>query len=179
MKQDLNLLPSVAKFQAAKIKLKKKIFLFMGVFLSIWIFFIVLIFVWILIDNVLLNKAKKDNTVALTQYKSLVTNVVLSKKNKYQAKIVGKVLNNRFEYGTLIQRIMSFFSGDITLENFKIKTEKQFVLQGAVSGPNFIQVEEMIKDINLGYMNDFKSAKLNGISIGSVVWRFEMEVNLI
>lgn len=179
MKQDLNLLPSVAKFQAAKIRLKKKIFLFMSIFLGVWVTFMVLIFIFFGVNSLLLIKAKRDNETALDKYKSLVTNVVLSKKNKYQAKIVGKVLSERFEYGSSIEKIMGIFSGDITLEDFKIKNKKQFILNGATPGSNFIKVEEMVRDINLGLDPDFKSAKLTGVSIGSFLWRFEMEVNLI
>ncbi len=180
MKEDLNLLPSVAKFQAARIRLKKKIILFMGVFLGVWIFFIVLIFVLFGMNNFLLNKAKKNNSMVLSQYKSLVSNVVLSKKNKYQAKIVGKVLSERFEYGSSIEKINNLFSGNIILEDFKIKNKKQFVLNGKVdNGPDMIKVEEMIRDINLGLESDFKSAKLNSIYIKDNSWIFEMEVNLI
>lgn len=179
MKQDLNLLPSVAKFQAAKIRLKKRIFLFMSIFLGIWVFLMVFIFIWSGINSLLLTKAKKDNTTALDKYKSLVTDVVLSKNNKYQAKIVGKVLNDRFEYGASIEKIMNVFSGDIKLEDFKIKGKKQFILNGSTAGSNLITVEEMIRDINLGLDSDFKSVTLNNVSIGSNLWKFEMEVNLI
>lgn len=182
MKEDLNLLPSVAKFQAAKIRLKKKIFLFMSIFLSVWIFFIVVIFVWLGVDNFLLTKAKKDNSVALNQYKSLITNVVLSKKNKYQAKIVGKVLSERFEYGVSFEKIMNIFSGDIILENFTMKDKKQFILSGKVdNGSKFIKVEEFVRDINLGLMADFKLAKLTSVGINTKdnSWTFGMEVSLI
>ena len=100
MKEGLNLLPSVAKFQAARVNLKKKIALAMMIFLGVWIFLIVGVFVWLGFNGLLLNKAKKQNDFALERYKTLVTNVVLSKKNKYQAKLVGKILKERFEYGS-------------------------------------------------------------------------------
>ncbi len=180
MKQDLNLLPSVAKFQAAKVKLKKKIIFFSTIFLAIWVFLLVVVFVWLGINNILLTRAKKNNTMVLDQYKSLVTNVVLSKKNKHQAKIVGSVLSKRFEYGASIEKIINLFSGAIILEDFKIADKKHFVLNGKVNdGSEFIQVEEMIRDINLGLMPDFKSAKLSNISIKDNVWIFEMGVDLI
>ena len=41
------------------------------------------------------------------------------------------------------------------------------------------EVEEKIRDINLGYYPNFKSAKLNTIEVGSNQWTFEMEVELI
>lgn len=180
MSEDLNLLPSVAKFQAARIKFKKKVALLMGIFLGAWIFLVVVVFGWFGINNFLLNKYKKDNVTALDQYKSLVTNVVLSKQNKYQAKIVGKVLSERFEYGTSIEKIMNLFSGNIILEDFKIKDKKQFILNGKVdNGSYLINVEELVRDINLGLYSDFKLAKLNSLSIKDNSWTFEMEVSLI
>jgi len=179
MKEGLNLLPSVAKFQAAKIKLKKKINLIIGIFLGCWILLAMTIFGWLWFNNYSLKKAESKNVVALNKYKSLATNVVLSKKNKYQAKLVGQVLSERFEYGTSIEKITNLFSENIILENFEIKDKKQFVLKGVVfSGINIKEVEEKIRDINLGLYSDFSSAKLNLINIVSNGWVFEMEVNL-
>lgn len=180
MKEGLNLLPSVAKFQAAKINLKKKIGLGMGIFLGFWVLFIIVVFVWLGIDSFLLNKAKKENVFALDKYKTLVTNVVISKKNKYQAKLVGKVLNERFEYGASIEKISNIFSENIILENFEIKAKKQFILKYSLSdGSNMNEVEEKIRDINDGLISDFKSAKLNSISVKNNGWDFEMEVILL
>jgi len=180
MKEGLNLLPSVAKFQAAKVKLKKKISLVTGIFLGCWVLSMVIIFVWLGLNNILLNKAKKENTSTLNQYKSLVSSVVLSKKNKYQAKLVGKVLNERFEYGASINKITKIFSGNIVLENFEIKNKRQFILKCFLfDGSSMIEVEEKVRDINLGMFSDFKSAKLNSIGVDKDGWKFEMEVDLI
>lgn len=178
MKEGLNLLPSVAKFQASKIKLKAQLKLGMNIFLGFWIVLIVIIFGWLWLNNYSLKKAVSKNTIALNKYKSLSTNVVLSQKNKYQAKLVGQVLNERFEYGSLIIKITSLFPKDITMENFEIKSKKQFMIKGSVSGPNMIEVEDKIKDINLGLYSDFSSAELKSVGVGSDGWKFEMEVNL-
>ncbi|MFA7676371.1 MAG: hypothetical protein WCY28_03120 [Candidatus Shapirobacteria bacterium] len=179
MKEGLNLLPSVAKFQAARINLKKKIGLAMAIFLGVWILSIIIVFVWIGINNFLLNKAKKQNTLALDRYKTLVTNVVISKRNKYQAKLVGKVLKERFEYGASIDKITNLFSENIALENFEIKEKKQFLLKYSLTnGTNLVEIEEKVRDINLGLMSDFKSAKLSSIKIDGI-WTVEMEVSLI
>lgn len=180
MKEGLNLLPSVAKFQAAKIKLKKTIAFGMYLFLGAWFLFIAIVFIWLGIDNYLLAQAKKENTTAINKYKSLVTNVVLSQKNKYQAKLVGKVLSERFEYGSSIEKITKIFSTNVNVDNFDIKNRKQFILKGVLNnGVNMVEVEEKVRDINLGLMDGFKSAKLNSVAITGGVWTFEMEVNLI
>jgi len=180
MKEGLNLLPSVAKFQAAKIKLRKNINLGMGVFFGCWVLLVVFIFSWFWFSNYSLKRAESKNVMALNNYKSLSMNVVLSKRNKYQAKLVGQVLKERFEYGSSINKIKNLFSENITLENFEIKDKKRFILEGVmVSGVNMGEVEEKVKDINLGLYPDFGLAELNSVSIGYNSWKFEMEVGLI
>jgi len=180
MNEGLNLLPSVAKFQAAKIRLKKRINLGMGIFLGCWVLLVVIVFSWLWFSNYSLKKMESKNTAVLNNYKSLATNVVLSKKNKYQAKLVGQVLKGRFEYGSSIEKIINLFSEDITLKNFEIKDKKQFLLKGTVvNGINVSEVEDKVRDINLGLYPDFSQANLNSVAIGSDGWTFEMEVNLI
>jgi hypothetical protein len=125
MKEGLNLLPSMAKFQAARIKLKKRIDLVMFIFLSVWILSAVVLFTILIVNNYSLKKAETKKTIALNRYKSLVTNVVLSQKNKYQAKMVGQVLNERFEYGSSIEKATGLFSGNIVLKSFEIKKSKK------------------------------------------------------
>jgi hypothetical protein len=180
MKEGLNLLPSVAKFQAAKVNLKKKIGLGMSIFLGFWVLFIIVVFVWLGINNFLLNRAKKENTLVLDRYKTLVPNVVISKKNKYQAKLVGKVLNERFEYGASIEKIKNIFSENIILEDFQIKNKKQFILKYSLNdGSGMNEVEAKIRDINAGFIPDFKLVKLNSIDVKDNGWNFEMEVTLL
>lgn len=179
MKEGLNLLPSVAKFQAAKIKLKKSMSLAMGIFLGGWVLFMIIVFVWLGISNYLLSQANKKNTTAINKYKSLVTNVVLSKKNKYQAKLVGKILSERFEYGASINKVSKIFSQNVNVDNFEIKNKKQFILNGILtSGANMLEVEEKVRDINLGLLDGFSSAVLKSVSITGGIWTFQMEVNL-
>lgn len=180
MKEGLNLLPSVAKFQAAKIKLKKRINFGMGIFFGCWVLLVVVILSWFWFSNYSLKKTESKNTIALNNYKSLATNVVLSKKNKYQAKLVGQVLKERFEYGSSIEKIINLFSKNITLENFEIKDKKKFLLKGTmVDGINVSEVEDKVRDINLGLYPDFGLAKLNSVVIDYNSWTFEMEVDLI
>ncbi|MDD4135908.1 MAG: hypothetical protein PHN66_02460 [Candidatus Shapirobacteria bacterium] len=179
MNEGLNLLPSVAKFQAAKIRLKKRINLGMGVFFGCWVLLVIIVLGWLWFNNFLLKKAEGKNTTALNNYKSLATNVVLSKKNKYQAKLVGQVLKERFEYGSSIEKVMNLFSEKITLENFEIDSKKHFLLKGSTTnGININEVEDKIRDINLGLYPDFGLAKLNSVIINFDRWTFEMEVDL-
>jgi hypothetical protein len=179
MKEGLNLLPSMAKFQAAKIKLKKKINLVMIIFLGGWVLTMVIVFGWLWTNKLLLANAKKTNTSSLNKYKSLVNNAVLSKKNKYQAKLVGEVLSERFEYGASIQKITTLFSDNVVLKNFEINDKRQFVLDGYLVNGNYMnEIEEKVKEINSGLVAGFKSAKLDSVGISDDGWLFEMEVDL-
>jgi hypothetical protein len=66
------------------------------------------------------------------------------------------------------------------LENFEIKDKKQFLLKGTiVNGINISEVEDKVRDINLGLYPDFGLAKLNSVIIDYNGWTFEMEVDLI
>lgn len=179
MKEGLNLLPSMAKFQAAKIKLKKRINLVMFLFLGLWVLFAVIVFGILLINNYSLKEAEKKKAVASNKYKTLVTNVVVSQKNKYQAKLVGQVLKERFEYGTSIEKVTTLFSENIDLESFEIKSTKKFLLKGfLVDGSNLSEVEEKVKNINQGLYEGFSWANLNTVVVTSKGWSFEMEVDL-
>lgn len=179
MNEELNLLPSMAKFQAAKIKLKKRINLGISVFLGLWILSAMVIFGWLWFTNYSLVNAQNANKAATNKYKSLVNNVVLSKKNKYQAKLVGEVLNERFEYGSSIEKITKLFSENIVLDSFQIKEKKKFDLVGIFTdGKNMTEVESKVKDINLGLYPDFKSATLNSIEVDSQGWTVDLEVDL-
>lgn len=180
MNEGLNLLPSMAKFQAAKIRLKKRINLGMGIFFGCWVLLVIIILGWFWFNNFLLKKAENKNTTALNNYRSLATSVVLSKKNKYQAKVVGQVLKERFEYGSTIEKITNLFSENIILENFEIGDKKQFLLKGSIiNGINISEIEDKVRDINLGLYPDFSLAKLNSVAISENGWTFEMEVDLI
>lgn len=180
MREELNLLPSVAKFQAAKIKLKKQINLVMIVSLGLWIFFGAAVFGWWGFGSYSFNKAKSENDKALNQYKLLVDNVVLLKKNKYQVSLVSKVLAERFEYGTSIDKVSQLFLENINVGNFQIKDRKKIIIKGSlIKGSDLVEVEEKVRDIDAGLISGFKSAKLNSISVESGIWSFEMEVDIL
>lgn len=179
MREGLNLLPSVAKFQAAKIKLKKKINLIMFLFLGLWVLSVLVVFGIFLANDYSLKNAEKKKNLALNKYKTLVTNVVISQKNKYQAKLVGQVLKERFEYGTSIEKVTNLFSENIELESFEIKTAKKFLLKGYLrDGRNLSEVEEKVKNISKGLYEGFDRANLTSVIVSGKGWTFEVEVDL-
>ena len=174
----LNLLPSEAKFQAAKIKLLKKIYLFMAIFAGCWVLLLITVFAWLIVNKTLLTNAEKKYNTSLNEYKTLANNVVLTQKIKYQAKLVGKVLNERFEYGESIKNVNSIFSNNVNVDSFEIKDKNKFILTGILNDGKYMdEVEEKLASINNGEINGFKSAKLTSIAVGlDNKWKFEMEV---
>ena len=180
MKEGLNLLPSVAKFQATKIKLKRKINLIMIVVFGGWTLVIAAIFgIWAF-SSYSLNKAKSKNDSALKQYKTLVESVVLSVKNKHQAKVVKKVLAERFEYGSSIRAVREMFSENVVISNLEINSNKNYIVSGYLrNAVNMSEVESIIKDISMGYMPEFKSAKLLSLEVTPSGWLFALQLELL
>jgi hypothetical protein len=180
MSADINLLPSRAKFQAAKMKLKRMVTVFMWVFAVFWLTSVAVIMVIFYIFRSGYNTADKKYQTQANLYKSMLGDASISYQVKYKAKMVGKVINDRFEYGKSIKKITGIFSSDISLDNYEIKGIKQFLLTGSVTdGRNLNEVEKKIKEINAGELPDFLSAKLTNLNYkNSNLWSFTMEVGL-
>ena len=180
MSMNLNLLPSQAKFQAAKIKLKSRVKLFVWIFSGVWAASVLIVFILLMLKNYNLGIAEKKLKTEQDQYKALSGDAVLSYQLKYQAKLVGKVLTDRFEYGKSIEKINSIFSSNVNLDKYKIINLKQFLLDGSTKeGRNIDEVEKTVKAINHGEMEDLESAKLNTVLVNNDnSWNFVMEVKL-
>jgi len=178
MSMDLNLLPSRAKFQAAKIKLRKQVIFFVWIFVSVWVALVAVVFVISIIVNFNLNSVQKKYTAEQNRYKLLAEDVSISYQIKYQAKLVGTALSNRFEYGASINKIYNLFSSNISIDSYEIKGPKIFSVDAKViNGKNLDEVEQKIMDINGGNSPDFDSAKLKSIKVESNgTWNFIMEV---
>jgi hypothetical protein len=176
---DLNLLPSQAKFQAAKIKLKKRVMFFVWIFSGMWAVLVLTVFTILIFNQINLKNAEKKLTIEQNQYKTMSEDAVLSYQIKYQAKLVGKVLLDRFEYGKSIEKINNIFPSNVVMNNYKITNLKQFILDmTAPDGKSMDEVEKIVKAINRGEMEDLESAKINSISIENDGWKFIMEVKI-
>jgi hypothetical protein len=177
---DLNLLPSEAKFQAERMHLKKIINDFLWIFGGIWLLFLLIIFVVNFILQLFLNKLNSDYQKSLNQYQSLVGSMAINQKVKYQAKIVGKVLTGRFKYGESMEKVKTLFSDNIVIKNLEIQEIKKFMIYGSVkNGEGLSEVESKVADINKDLMDGFKSAKIMDLSVDAVKgWLFNMEVVL-
>jgi len=180
MSMDLNLLPSEAKFQAARIKIKAKVNKVMLLTSVIWVFgLLVVFFLWFLTKLTLAADEKKYKQAA-TDFQGISDTVKNSEQLKYRAKLVGEILNSRFEYGKAFQTITSLFPPEIILEDYELKSKNVFDVSGVTKDWQGVdRLEETIRDINDGSSESFDSAKLNSLSYGSVKgWVFSMEVTI-
>jgi hypothetical protein len=176
---DLNLLPSEAKFQAAKIKLKKRINTFMWLFSGFWLILVMVIFIVWFWRKANLNSNEKTYQKTLKNYQSMVGNVVISQQIKFQAKLVGKLLSDRFEYGSAVKKVMQLFSTDVTINDFEIQEGRRFTIKGTVLGENLDEVEKKSGEINGGKVENFSSARVTSLVISpDGICKFSMEVGL-
>ena len=176
---DINLLPSQAKFQAKKMALKARINFFLWIFGGVWMIFLIVVLGVFFISQMILNQLNKKYESGLSQYKSLLGSMAITQQVKYQAKLVSKVLGERFEYGSSIEKVKSIFSENVQIKDIKVENQKQFVLTGSVLNGQYVsEIEEKIVEINNGELEGFLRAKLREIGVTANGWVFEMEVNL-
>lgn len=176
---DLNLLPSQAKFQAEKIHIKGVINNFLWVFSGLWVLLLIGVFLFEFILNLSIKKINNDYQKVLGQYQSLMENIALTQKIKYQAKIVGKVLLDRFEYGESMKLVNNLFPEGVVVSSSEIVESKKFQVRGKVDeGENLVKMEQLVDDINAGLVDGVKQSEIKDVSIDINGWDFTLEVDL-
>ncbi len=177
---DLNLLPSEAKFRAEKIRIQKIVNNFLWVFGGFWALILIGAIIISLMMQLSLKKITNDYEKEKNQYQTLAGSMVITQKIKYQAKVVSKVLADRFEYGKSMEMVRSLFSENITITNLEIGEKKVFTIFGTViDGNNLPEVEVKVEDINHDLVDGFKSAKIINLSYDPIKsWQFQVEVKL-
>lgn len=177
---ELNLLPSQAKFQAQKMHLKAIINGFMWVFGGFWVIFLVIVLGLFLIFKLRLDQLDKTYQKNENQYKTLIGDMAVNQKIKYQAKVVAKVLNDRFEYGKSMELVQNLFPSEVVIENMEIANRKVFNVTGSmVDGKKMDIIEEKVLEINSGNMKQFESAKIVDVKMtNNKGWVFKVEVKL-
>lgn len=180
MTEDINLLPSQAKFQAKRMVLKTKINSFLWVFGGVWVILLLIVLGGFLVSQIVINQVNKKYQTGLDQYKSMLSNMIINQQVKYQAKVVSQVLAERFEYGSSIEKVKSLFSSDlIKIEDVQIEDKKKVAIKGMViNGRQVNEVEQKVTSINNGEIEGFLKANLEDIQVKSGVWYFEMGVEI-
>lgn len=174
---NLNLLPSQARFQAYKIKLEKKVRMILIAMVSVWVLVVGTVLVLNLISKIRVSVVQAQFEKVRKEYMSMSDNIVTSQKLKYKAKLVGGVLNDRFEYGEAFKNITNLFPNGITIKNFDLKNKGNFNIKGETAGrQNIDALEEIVEGINSGKNELFLAGKLLSLSVSDNLWFFEMEV---
>lgn len=176
----LNLLPSEAKFQAQKMKIKAIINNFLWIVGGIWVLLILITFGTGFFLNFKLSSVNKKYQAKLNDYKSKMEEIVLTQKIKYQAKVVAKVLDSRFEYGESMNLVSNIFSSDIKLDDIQIGKDKIFTISGTtLTGEAMNEVEKKVAEINNGSVEGLASAEIKDVAIEKdSTWSFTVGLTL-
>lgn len=176
---NLNLIPSKAKFQAARIKLQKQVRLTLTIVLALWTAVGVTLFSWEGVVRLRFNKVTAAKALAEENYRSMKDDIVTSQQLKYRAKMVGGVLNDRFEYGKSFEIINSLFPAEITITSIDLNEGGVFLIRGGMTSKVAVDtLEKLITDINAGAKENLRAAKLTALAVNSGVWNFAVEVAL-
>ncbi|MPM63477.1 hypothetical protein SDC9_110357 [bioreactor metagenome] len=180
MAEGINLLPSQAKFQAKRMILKNKISSFMWIFGGGWVLLLLIVLGGFLISQLVVSQINKKYQTGLDQYKTMLSNMIINQQVKYQAKVVGQVLSERFEYGSSIEKVKSLFSSDlIKVEDVQIEDKKKFIVKGMIiNGQQVNEIEQIVTSINNGEIEGFLKSSLKDIRVESGVWFFKMGVEI-
>lgn len=178
---DLNLLPSEAKFQAERMRLKKMVNNIIWGMGGVWLIAVIAVLGLNLFGQLSLNQLNKKYQKSADQYKSLTQDILLTQQVKQQAKVVAAVLQKRFEYGSSMEKIKNLFSDRVIVDGFNLTESKTYKIEVSVPEPmDFDEVETRIDDINQGAVNGFKSASLESLKLDKATgWTFKMEVVLL
>ena len=172
----LNLLPSQAKFQARKMRLKLRVKQGMGVFLGIWLVVTAVMMVVFWLTKRGVESANKKKMTADRGYRSVAEVAVVNEKLKYQAKMVGKVLAERYEYASSMKKINRLLVGEgVKVTAMEMKEKGLFRVSGRARNSAMDEVEKRIKEIVGGGSEDFVTARLLSLSWKNNEWFFVVE----
>ncbi len=176
---ELNLLPNVAKFQASKMKMKSlvnKVSIYIGV---AWVVILLVVFGFWAIEQNRINVEQRRFDRAKEEFESLKEEIVLTQQLKFRAKLVGEILDSRFEYHQVFKIIQSMFSEKVAIEKTQIEDGNFISVSGSTEGLNsFDEVQKKIDMINNKEVAGLAAARLKDLTLADNSWRFSMEVDL-
>lgn len=181
LKTDLNLLPSQAKFQAVKMRMKalaKKITI--GVAL-IWLVVVLTVLTALFGGKWMLNSEKTKYQREMNAFLTMSDSIVTSQIIKFRAKLLGKILTDRFEYYNAFSRVGKLFSAETVIKDFVLKDKSVFKLTLLVNRGGLLdEVEKRVEEINKGEEPGVKKATISSVSYSRPdrSWTVNMEVTL-
>lgn len=127
-----------------------------------------------------LKQLDKRYQTKFNDYKSRVDEITLTQKIKYQAKIVAKVLDSRFEYGKSMTLVNNVFSDKVRVDDIKLGDDRSFEVNGgSVDGEAINEIESKVNEINNGLVEGFSSADIASIELSPTKgWLFKVKLYL-
>jgi hypothetical protein len=107
---NLNLLPSQAKFQAARMKLKGVLRKYMTFALVLWLAIVILVIVLYFGSGYVLDLQNKKYKQALTDFQGKSEEIIVNQLLKYRTKVLGQVMKDRYEYSVSFEKLNSILS---------------------------------------------------------------------
>ncbi|MFA6007190.1 MAG: hypothetical protein WC784_00905 [Candidatus Shapirobacteria bacterium] len=176
---NLNLLPSQAKFQAAKMKLQKTLHYYMSLVGILWFAIVILVVVLYFGSTFVLNLQNTKYKQALNGLQSLSSDIVTGQLLKYRAKVLGEVLKNRFEYSTAFEKINSLFGSEVKVTDFVLEGKNQFTVTTQTTGKNNVDsIENKVEEINLGKVDGVSKTIISSADQDGENWSIKMELYL-
>jgi len=176
---ELNLMPSVAKFQAEKIKFSERIKSMTISLLVVWVAVLVVVMAVYLFFKFNYSNVNNKYEVLLKDYKKMAEDVIINQELRYKAKLVGQVLDKRFEYSVAFAKMNSLFGEDVVIEEMNLDGNSTVSITAYVLGGDAMdRIEAQIMDINNGLVDGFSNAVLGSIGLDGNKWSFSMEVDL-
>jgi hypothetical protein len=179
MNEGINLLPSQAKFRALRSVIQKKINLFMGLFGSVVIVASLVVIGFLFFSHQSLVKANNQYEALNMELRTMSDVFATSWGVKYRAKIVGKLLDDRFEYGNSIERVNNLFSKDISVSSMEIIAMNDFLINAeSASDEGMMEIENMIELVKKEEIDGLENLNLLSLSKVGSNWKFKLEVQL-
>lgn len=176
----LNLLPSEAKFQAQRMRIRKIANTSLWIIGGVWFLLLIISFGLSFFLSWKLKQLDKRYQTKFNDYKSRVDEITLTQKIKYQAKIVAKVLDSRFEYGKSMTLVNNVFSDKVRVDDIKLGDDRSFEVNGgSVDGEAINEIESKVNEINNGLVEGFSSADIASIELSPTKgWLFKVKLYL-
>ena len=176
---NINLLPSQAKFQADKIKLKKTIRYYETLGLILWGIVIMVVAILYFGSGFILNSQQKKYQQSVNNFQSMSEEIVINQLLKYRAKVLGQVLKDRFEYSAAFEKVSSLFLEKAKVETFELDDiKKEFKITLTAKDKEGVDyIEDKMVEVNEGRVEGVKNMTITGVSytVGDD-WSINMEI---
>ncbi|MFA6518661.1 MAG: hypothetical protein WCV93_03395 [Candidatus Shapirobacteria bacterium] len=176
----LNLLPSSAKFQATRVRWKKRIKKISIVMGMVYVVLGLAVTGWLLVSERINKSIKAEMAGLATRLVPLAARADTSQQIKYQAKVVAGVLANRFEYSRYLMLMrQEIMPSGVKIEKSELMERSGIKIEGLAESREIMDaVEKRMQEINSGKLDNFSQAELKSLSYANGVWRFSMEVKI-